>query len=386
MIVSIKKSYALAALLGLGFLASHSQAAICTYKVDSDWGSGYTATITIANNSSTAINGWNVSWTYNKNRIGHSWNAVISGNSPYNATPLDWNKTIYPGQSVSFGFQGNNNGVAAERPTVTGAVCGAIASSTPKSSVKSSITSSIKSSIAPSSKSSSVASSRIAPSSIPGSSKASSISPSSARSSLALSSVRSSVAPSSKSVSSSRASSSAGIGLGNWQLNATESHLNFVTTKNTSVVEVHKFNTISGSLTNAGVATLMVDLASVNTTNTLRDQRLRDLFFQTGTFPTATATFNLNASVLSSIQVGKSATVDLAGTLDLHGVTGLLSTNVLVHKLSNTRVVVQSLAPVIVRSVDYNLVDGVEALRAAVGIASVSGIAPVDFVLVFNAQ
>jgi len=196
-----------------------------------------------------------------------------------------------------------------------------------------------------------------------------------------LSSVRSSVAPSSSGVTSS-----AGTGLGNWQLSATDSYLNFVTTKNANTIEVQKFDTLSGSLSNAGLATLVVNLASVNTANTLRDQRLRDLFFETGLFPTATATFNLDTSVLSAIAVGQSATVDLAGTLDLHGVTGLLSTRVLVQKLSSTRVLVQSVAPVIVRSADYNLSAGVEALRAAVGITSVSGIAPVDFALVFNAQ
>ncbi|MES2822964.1 MAG: cellulase family glycosylhydrolase [Pseudomonadota bacterium] len=212
--------------------------------------------------------------------------------------------------------------------------------------------------------------SSVAPSSIPTSSKASSVAPSSVRSSAA----------------SSRASSSSIVGPGSWQLSATDSYLNFVTTKNSHTIEVHKFDSLSGSLTNAGVATLSVDLASVNTANTLRDQRLRDLFFETGLFPSAIATFNVNTAAVNAIPVGQSALVDLAGTLDLHGVAALMSTKVLVQKATATRVVVQSVAPVIVRSADHNLTAGVEALRSAVGIASVSGIAPVDFVLVFNAQ
>ncbi|MES2675083.1 MAG: cellulase family glycosylhydrolase [Pseudomonadota bacterium] len=211
--------------------------------------------------------------------------------------------------------------------------------------------------------------SSVAPSSV-ASSKASSVAPSSVRSSAA----------------SSRASSSSIVGPGSWQLSATDSYLNFVTTKNSHTIEVHKFDSLSGSLTDAGVATLVVDLASVNTANTLRDQRLRDLFFETGLFPSAIATFNVDAAAVNAIPVGQSALVDLAGTLDLHGVAALMSTKVLVQKATATRVVVQSLAPVIVRSADHNLTAGVEALRAAVGIVSVSGIAPVDFVLVFNAQ
>ena len=232
---------------------------------------------------------------------------------------------------------------------------------------------------------SSSARSSVAPSSVP----KSSIAPSSVASSIALSSssVRSSVAPSSSPVLSSRSSnSSAAGGLGNWELSRTESYLNFVTTKNTHTVEVQKFDAISGSMTDAGIATLSIDLASVNTANLVRDQRLRDLFFEVGLFPTATATTTLDTSVLSAIMVGKSAVVDITVALDLHGVTGLMNTKVLVQKLSSSQVMVQSVAPIIIRSSDYALVAGVEALRASVGIASVSGTAPVDFVLVFNAK
>ncbi|RYZ95280.1 MAG: cellobiohydrolase, partial [Moraxellaceae bacterium] len=134
-------------------IAAQTQAATCTYKIDNQWNTGYTGTITIANNGSSAITGWTVGWSYSKNRITSSWSATVSGSNPYSATALDWNKTIQPGQSVSFGFQGDTNGVLAEVPTVTGAVCGNSTSSTTTSSSSSIKTSS---SVATSSSSSSV--------------------------------------------------------------------------------------------------------------------------------------------------------------------------------------------------------------------------------------
>ncbi|WP_039914632.1 carbohydrate binding domain-containing protein, partial [Cellvibrio mixtus] len=62
---------------------------------------------------------------------------------------MGWNGSIAPGQSVSFGFQGNTNGGTVERPVVNGTLCGAAVSSSSRSSVA--VTSSSRSSVAPSS-------------------------------------------------------------------------------------------------------------------------------------------------------------------------------------------------------------------------------------------
>ncbi|HEX7762736.1 MAG TPA: sialate O-acetylesterase, partial [Cellvibrio sp.] len=96
----------------------------CVYSVTNDWGNGFTAAIKITNTSSTAINAWSVSWSYaNATRVTNLWNGALSGSNPYTVTNLDWNKTIQPGQSVEFGFQGTKPNGAAVVPTVTGNVC-----------------------------------------------------------------------------------------------------------------------------------------------------------------------------------------------------------------------------------------------------------------------
>ena len=125
-----------------------AEAAVCSHVISNEWNSGYTAAIRITNDGNTAINGWNVSWQYNANRVTSSWNANLSGSNPYSATNLGWNGSIQPGQTVEFGFQVNKNGGSAENPTVNGAVCG---SNGNQSSAASSTVSSVASSVASSS-------------------------------------------------------------------------------------------------------------------------------------------------------------------------------------------------------------------------------------------
>lgn len=102
---------------------SHTAGAACTYTIDNEWNTGFVASITVKNDTGSAVSGWNVNWQYAANRITGSWNANLSGSNPYNASNVSWNGNLGAGQSVSFGFQGNKNGGSAERPTVNGTLC-----------------------------------------------------------------------------------------------------------------------------------------------------------------------------------------------------------------------------------------------------------------------
>ena len=79
----------------------------------------------ITNEGVAPLNGWRVEWQYaGGDRISGAWNTQFSGNNPYTAASLGWNAVIQPGQTVEFGFQGTKpEGIAAEVPTVMGAIC-----------------------------------------------------------------------------------------------------------------------------------------------------------------------------------------------------------------------------------------------------------------------
>jgi polyisoprenoid-binding protein YceI len=334
-----RSCYAIGLSLALSTLSTQAFAA-CQYTVTGQWSNGFTGTVKITNDTTTATNGWTLGWQYSgDNRITGSYDVNMSGTNPYTAKNVGWNGTIQPNQTLTFGFQGTKGAAAAEVPVLTGSLCG---NATNSSVATSSSRSSVSSSIAPSSRSST-------PSSV-----------------------------SSSSVSS--------IDTGGWSLNTSDSYLNFVTTKNTHNVEAHRFGGLSGDINSAGIATLTIDLNTVNTGVALRDQRMRDLLFETASYPTATVTVSVPASLISSLAVGQSSQNDITASVNLHGVSANIATRVSVQKLTSSRVLVQSLAPVLTKADTFSLANGVEALRAAVGIASINASVPVDFALVFDAR
>ena len=122
----LPRAFAITCISIVSSYASIANAAQCEHVIQNEWSSGFVAEIQITNDGTSAIEDWQVNWSYSDAVSTSTWNAVVSGNNPYMASNLDWNGTIYPGQSVVFGIQGDKNIVGAAAPTVqvTGAICG----------------------------------------------------------------------------------------------------------------------------------------------------------------------------------------------------------------------------------------------------------------------
>jgi len=76
------------------------------YSVANDWGSGATVDVTINNEGTTAINGWNLQFTFPGNQqITNMWSATYTqSGSQVSVNNEAWNGTIPAGGSVTFGF------------------------------------------------------------------------------------------------------------------------------------------------------------------------------------------------------------------------------------------------------------------------------------------
>ena len=75
--------------------------------IRNDWGSGATVDVTIRNHSSSAINGWTLTWTFPGNQqIVHLWNGVyVQNGRSVSVSNASWNGTIgRNGGTVTFGF------------------------------------------------------------------------------------------------------------------------------------------------------------------------------------------------------------------------------------------------------------------------------------------
>ena len=84
-----------------------------TYDVLNQWNTGFTANVIIANNSSTAMNGWTLQFDFTENQtITHAWSSTTTQTgSTVTATNASWNGNIAAnGGTVNFGFNGSHNG------------------------------------------------------------------------------------------------------------------------------------------------------------------------------------------------------------------------------------------------------------------------------------
>lgn len=169
-----------------------------------------------------------------------------------------------------------------------------------------------------------------------------------------------------------------------WKLANDASRVSFVTTKAGQVAEVHKFHSLTGMIDGAGNVTVTIDLGSVDTMVPVRDERMRDILFQTGQFPIATLTAKVDNAAITSLADGDSTEISVDGSLAMHGQTLPVSFDMLVSKLSKSRIVVSSLQPVVVTAGQLDLAAGVEELRNVAGLPSISPAVPVSVVLTFD--
>lgn len=88
----------------------------CTvdYKVQNQWGTGFTTAVTVTNNSA-AKTSWAVKWSYAGNQqVTSGWNAKISqSGTVVTAANESYNASLPSGGSVSFGFNASYSGTNA---------------------------------------------------------------------------------------------------------------------------------------------------------------------------------------------------------------------------------------------------------------------------------
>lgn len=85
------------------------------FQIMSDWGAGYTAQITITNVGNKGIEGWCIDFDFDK-PINNVWNGIIedSADNHYRIKNNGYNANINVGESITFGFSGNEGNIADE--------------------------------------------------------------------------------------------------------------------------------------------------------------------------------------------------------------------------------------------------------------------------------
>ncbi|MFI8763473.1 glycoside hydrolase family 9 protein [Streptomyces sp. NPDC053792] len=98
-----------------------------TYTTSAVWSTGFTATVTVKNTGPSAVDGWQLAWTYPAGQhVTSAWNATVTQNGTTAvARNADWNRTIAPGATASFGVQGTYSGTNPSPTafTLNGSAC-----------------------------------------------------------------------------------------------------------------------------------------------------------------------------------------------------------------------------------------------------------------------
>jgi len=368
-------------------------AASCEYNILNEWNSGFTAQVKITNNSSEPIDGGSVSWSYTDgSTIPQAWDAQLSGAAPYVASNYSYNANIPPNGSTTFGFNGNkaSQGGDAQIP-VLGGICSPLPVNQPPVAVISAVP---------------------AQGNVPltvtfnanGSSDLENANLSyrwdfgngdiSTDAIVTRDFTQVGTYPVSLTVNDGQLDSAEVVTTvvataqpvesPLYTLDSANSSLYFVSSKKTHVLENHFFTDLSGSISDLGNASLSINLSSAETGIAVRNQRLRDLLFEVGTFSEAVASLPVDLVSLNAQAIGTTRTENISATLDLHGVVAAIDTEVAVTKLSDTKILVRNTSPILISAGDYNLTAGVDALRNIANLDVISYTVPVNFTLLFN--
>ena len=168
-----------------------------------------------------------------------------------------------------------------------------------------------------------------------------------------------------------------------WELDNSKSVVNFVTVKNSSVGEIHSFSSLVGYIGVGGNVQVTINLDSVETLVDIRNERMRELLFETARFPAAKISAQVDPAILAAAAEGGVLTAEVPVTLSLHGLEKTLSMSVVVVGEGDGRLRVFSAHPVLVDAGDFGLQAGVAALQKIAGLQSISSAVPVTLQLLF---
>jgi len=170
-----------------------------------------------------------------------------------------------------------------------------------------------------------------------------------------------------------------------WELDSTQSAINFISIKNNGVGEVNSFASLAGSIGATGNVQIMINLDSVQTLVEVRNERMRELLFQTVTFPAAEVTALIDPAMLATAAGGDVISASVPVTLALHGQEKTMTIAVVAAGEGDGRLRVFTPRPVIINASDFGLEKGVAALKTIAGLQSISSAIPVTFDLQFTA-
>lgn len=169
-----------------------------------------------------------------------------------------------------------------------------------------------------------------------------------------------------------------------YQLNTEQSSIYFSSVKNDTLIEEHTFKDISGEMDNKGNAVLSIDLSSVDTHIDIRDERMRDLFFQVKDYPQATATVAVDKMLRKQLKPGFNEVKTLPVTLDFRGKQKTYQQALRISVLKDKSIQVTTVKPLYISVADYSLNAGLKQLLDLAKLNTILPVVPVSVDLTYQ--
>ena len=169
--------------------------------------------------------------------------------------------------------------------------------------------------------------------------------------------------------------------LADWRLTSA-SKVGYVSIKNNAIAEHNVFSGVTGSLSKKGQLKINIDLSTVETQVDIRNQRMRELFFEVTQYPQAVVTAELDVQELAQVDSGAPLEIVKPFTLSLHGVEATAEAHLRVVAVGG-RAWVSTVRPILISAADFGLEGGVSALQKIAGLEAIAAVVPVSIDLKF---
>ena len=169
-----------------------------------------------------------------------------------------------------------------------------------------------------------------------------------------------------------------------WEISSAESKIAFGSIKNNTTGEVHHFEGVSGTVSEAGAVAIAIDVLGVETWIDIRNERMLEHVFESEAYPKATITGQVDMGSLSDLVPGETATTAVEGTLGLAGAEVPVTAELFVAALGEDRVLVTTDEMIMLHADEAGIEEGLEALRDIAGLDSIARVSPVTLRLVFQ--
>jgi len=168
-----------------------------------------------------------------------------------------------------------------------------------------------------------------------------------------------------------------------WKSVGDEARIAFGSIKNDTNGEVHHFNKVNGTVSEAGDLKLTVDLTSLETNIDIRNERIAAHIFQEGK-ANAVITGEIDMEEVNSLKQGETTVVEIQATLAFAGFENDIDVEMLVARLSDDRVLVTTADFMMLSTEDLGIDEGVNILQKLASLSGITRVTPVAVRMVFE--